>query len=99
MRPPPLDAGDTSHRKVSDDSGMTDVASSKARPGSTEARRIWCRPPALVCISPLVPVANGPFSDMDSTSGFHSGQVDVSDQMVHTRSGEAVVARKRTCAA
>ena len=39
----------------------------------------------------MLPVANGPCSSIVLTFGFHSPQVDVSDQMVHTLSAGAVL--------
>jgi hypothetical protein len=54
-----------------------------------------CVPPALVRISPVVPLANGPSRDTDRTSGFHIAQVDMSDQIFQTSSGGDVVSRER----
>ena len=39
----------------------------------------------------VLPVANGPCSSIVLTLGFHSPQVEVSDQIFHTLSGEAVL--------
>lgn len=39
----------------------------------------------------VLPVANGPWSSIVLTLGFHSPQVDVSDQILHTFSAGAVL--------
>src|SRR5260370_15114281 len=54
------------------------------------------RVPCLVFIVPAVPAANGPLSVIDCTSGFHSGQVLVSDQIFHAAWGLAVVSTERS---
>src|SRR5207302_4539099 len=54
------------------------------------------RVPCLVFIVPVVPAANGPVSGIDWTSGFHSGQVLVSDQIFHAVWGVAVVSTERS---
>src|ERR1700737_4734896 len=54
------------------------------------------RVPCLVFIVPLVPAANGPLSVIDCTSGFHWGQVLVSDQIFHTPWGLAFVSTVRS---
>src|SRR5438445_2534592 len=54
------------------------------------------RVPCLVFIVPVVPAANGPVSVIDSTSGFHSGHVLVSDQIFHAVWGVAVVSTERS---
>src|SRR5438309_7251947 len=45
---------------------------------------------------PDVPAANGPLSVIDCTSGFHSCQVAVSDQIFHTACGLALVSTERS---
>src|SRR5437868_9703086 len=42
-------------------------------------------------MTPLVPEANPPCQSIVETFGFHSPQVDMSDQTLQTFSGEAVV--------
>src|ERR1700681_2321481 len=54
------------------------------------------RVPCLVFIVPVVPAANGPLSVIDCTSGFHSGQVLVSDQIFHAAWGLAAVSTERS---
>src|SRR5258708_32319534 len=44
-----------------------------------------------VYIAPVVPSANPPCQSMLDTFGFHSAQVDMSDQIRHTLSSEALV--------
>src|SRR5262249_38252360 len=94
MRLPPA-AGATSQRKENFEAGNTAVSSRNLCPGSTPSNRMRCSPPALVRIAPVVPVANGPSRDTDSTSGFHFAQVDVSDQIFQTSSGGDFVSRER----
>src|SRR5438309_6671241 len=52
--------------------------------------------PCLVFMVPDVPTANGPLSVIDCTSGFHSGQVAVSDQIFHTACGLELVSTERS---
>jgi len=48
---------------------------------------------------PVVPEAKGPLSCMESTSGFHCGQVAVSDQIFQTACGVALVSTDRSSTA
>jgi len=65
--------------------GMGEVTSSKERPATTCSSRIrWVRAP--VVIVPVVPLSKGPSRLIVRTSGFHSGQVLVSDQIFQMRS-------------
>ncbi|HEX9097540.1 MAG TPA: hypothetical protein VF990_15725 [Candidatus Dormibacteraeota bacterium] len=49
----------------------------------------------MVVIVPVVPAAKGPLSVIDYTSGFHRGQVVVSDQTFQTAAGLADVSTER----
>src|SRR5438309_437004 len=90
----PPDPARTWHSKANRVSGITVVSSRNDRPGTTSVSCTW-RVPCLVFIVPEVPAANGPSRVIDCTSGFHSGQVVVSDQTLHTAAGLALVSTER----
>ena len=74
---------------------MTVVSNRKDFPGTTSVS--WtARVPCLVFMVPVVPAANGPFSAIDCTSGFHSCHRDVSVQTFHTAWGLAAVSTERS---
>src|ERR1700730_2332270 len=85
----------TWHSKAKRVSGMTVVSNRNDCPGTTSVSSTW-RVPCFVCIVPEVPVANGPLRVIDWTSGFHSCQVAVFDQMLHTVAGLALVSTDRS---
>src|SRR6266849_1240742 len=71
--------------------GTTLVSSAKLRPGCTSTSFIlWCWP-ARVFITPVEPYTNPPAQSIVKTFGFHSPQVDISDQIRQTWSGDAMV--------
>src|SRR6266849_2229742 len=91
----PAEPGETLQTNANRVSGITVVSSRKDCPGTTSGS--WmARVPCLVFIVPVVPAANGPLSVIDCTSGFHSGQVLVSDQIFHAACGLAVVSTERS---
>src|SRR2546422_11170440 len=51
---------------------------------------LWCWP-AFVFITPVDPETKPPCQSIVETLGFHSPQVDISDQICQTLSGDAVV--------
>src|ERR1700682_738849 len=91
----PAEPGETLQTNANRVSGITVVSRQKDIPGTTSVS--WmARVPCLVFIVPVVPAANGPSSVIDCTSGFHSGQVLLSDQIFHTACGLAVVSTERS---
>src|SRR5207237_8389801 len=71
--------------------GTTLVTRAKPRPGCTSTScMLWCWP-ALVFITPVDPETKPPCQSIVETLGFHSPQVDISDQICQTLSGDAVV--------
>ena len=71
--------------------GTTLVTRAKPRPGCTSTScMLWCWP-AFVFITPVDPETKPPCQSIVETLGFHSPQVDISDQICQTLSGDAVV--------
>src|ERR1700730_14189059 len=91
----PVEPGETEQTNANRVSGITVVSNRKDCPGTTSVSSI-ARMPCLVFIVPVVPAANGPLSAIDCTSGFHSGQVLVSDQIFHAVWGLAFVSTERS---
>src|SRR4029077_4807751 len=91
----PAEPGETLQTNANRVNGITVVSSRKDCPGTTSVSRM-ARVPCLVFMVPVVPTANGPLSVIDCTSGFHSGQVLVSDQSFHAVWGIAFVSTERS---
>src|SRR3989440_2510752 len=70
--------------------GTTLVTRAKPRPGCTSTSCMLWFWPAFVFITPVDPETKPPFQSMVETLGFHSPQVDISDQICQTLSGDAV---------
>src|SRR5438067_12654797 len=91
----PAELGETLHSKANRVRGITVVSRRKDWPGTTSLSST-ALVPCLVFIVPVVPAANGPVSVIDWTSGFHSGHVLVSDQILQAAWGLAVVSTERS---